>query len=252
MCLLLALGLSACAPGDQNNAPVSPTQNAALIVTAVPDPTANPLGNLPEGYDPASEEGGDEYDGGSYDEMGRSVYAGATPIPLDPIDMPTPTPRPELTFNYISYEAKSLGIKFEIPYDWVVDDSQNGTLIFTDRNTYDNVNASLSITMTTVANSYSVNDIKNDLAAEMAALGQYNYSEWSATNQESRTLLKGDGYYASYRGILYDGTIVRGRVHMALLTGNRRITVQLNCPGWFNSSYTGVYTHFRNTLAYIE
>jgi len=252
VCLCLMLVLSACTPGGNDYATAAPTQNAALSLTTEAPSNADWLSDLPEGYDPATEEGGEEYDGGTYDEMGRSIYAGATPIPLDPIDLPTATPRPELTFNYVAYEAAGLGIKFEIPYDWTVDDSQNGTLIFTDPNTFDNVNASLSIAITTVANSYTTNDLKNDLTSEMTALGQYNYSEWRLTEQESRTLLKGEGFYAGYRGVLYDGTIVRGRVHMALLTGNRRITVQLNCPGWFNSSYTAVYTHFRNTLAYIE
>lgn len=36
-------------------------------------------------------------------------YAGSTPIPLDPIDMPTPTPRPSLSFTYGDYSAASVG-----------------------------------------------------------------------------------------------------------------------------------------------
>jgi len=251
-CLMgVMLLLCACAqdPGTAGLITAAPTQNSPLEVTAAPDPTPDFLSGLPEGYDPASEEGGEEFDGGSYDEMGRSVYAGATPIPLDPIDMPTATPRPELTFNYAEYDASAIGLKFEIPYDWTVSDNGSGTLVFTDPNTYDNVNASLTVSVATVASSYSLNELKTDLENELAAIGQYNYTTWSPTPLEPRTLVSGDGFYSSYRGVLYDGTIVRGRVHMAVLLGNRRLTVTLNCPGWFNSSYTNVYTHFRNTVA---
>ena len=254
-CLILVmLLLCACAqdPEKADLITAVPTQNSPLEVTSAPNPQVDYMAGLPEGYDPASEEGGEEYDGGSYDEMGRSVYAGATPIPLDPIDMPTATPRPELTFNYVEYDASAIGLRFEIPFDWTVSDNGTGSLVFTDPNTYDNVNASLTVSVTTVASSYGINDLKTDLENELAAIGQYNYTTWSPTPLESRTLVGGDGYYSSYRGVLYDGTIVRGRVHMAIIPGNRRITVTLNCPGWFNSSYTKVYTNFRNTVGLAE
>ena len=255
--LMLAsvLLLCACSGGGGNGTDIVtavPTQNAALIPTAVPSGGTDYLSDLPEGYDPASEENGTEYDGGDYDEMGRSVYAGATPIPLDPVDKPTASPRPELTFNYKEYASAAFGIRFEIPYDWTVDDTASDRLVFTDPNTLDNVNATLTITVKTVASTYKGEDLKADLQSEVAALGQYNYTEWKPTTAEKRTLLGGEGYYVNYRGVLYDGTIVRGRVHMAIINGNRRIEVVLNCPGWFNSSYITMFTHFRNTLAYME
>ena len=61
---------------------------------------------LPSGYNPASEEdNGYTAASGAYNANGERVYAGATPIPIDPIDMPTPTPRPELTFTYGEYNV---------------------------------------------------------------------------------------------------------------------------------------------------
>ncbi len=253
--LAAALLLCACSGNGGDGASIVtavPTQNSALIPTTAPSGGEDYLSGLPEGYDPASEENGTEYDGGDYDEMGRSVYAGATPIPLDPVDKPTATPRPELTFNYKEYTSSAFGIRFEIPYDWTVDDTASDTLVFTDPNTLDNVNATLTITVKTVASTYKGEDLKADLLAETAALGQYNYTSWKPTSAEKRTLLGGEGYYLNYRGELYDGTIVRGRVHMAIINGNRRIEAVLNAPGWFNSSYINVFTHFRNTLAYTE
>lgn len=249
-----AVTLCACGGGNggANIVTAVPTQNAALVVTAAPSQSEDYMSGLPEGYDPASEDNGEEYSGGDYDEMGRSVYAGATPIPLDPVDKPTASPRPELTFNYKEYVSQAFGLKFEIPFDWTVDDSVSGTLVFTDPNMLDNVNATLTITVTAVASTYKADDLKVDLKSELSALGQFNYTEWDPTSLEKRTLVGGEGFYANYRGVLYDGTIVRGRVHMAIIKGNRRIEVIMNCPGYFNSSYTNVFTHFRNTVAYAE
>lgn len=223
----------------------APTQADALSIST---PAPN---DLPDGYDPGSEEGGDDYQQGLvYDQYGNVVrYAGSTPIPLDPIDMPTPTPRPELTFSYISMTADRLGLKFEGPGTWDVDDSQADVFTLTDPNTLDNVNATLTLKITHVASSYQASNVKTDLANELSAMGQYNYTTWEASSAEKRTLVGKEGYYASYRGVYTDGTIVRGRVHMVLLDGNRLLTVTLNCPGWYNSSYVNVYTRFRNTVA---
>jgi hypothetical protein len=49
---------------------------------------------------------------------------------------------------------------------------------------------------------------------------------------------------------MFDGTIVRGRVHMALLDG-RLLTMHVSCPGWYNTDYMTVYTHIRDTLKAI-
>ena len=86
----------------------------------------------------------------------------------------------------------------------------------------------------------------------LAEIGQYNYTEWTTTDLAERTLLKKDGYYANYRGQYYDGTIVRGRVMVALLDNNQIITVHMAAPGWFNESYMNVVSHFRDTLQQIQ
>ena len=52
-------------------------------------------------------------------------YTGATPIPLDPIDAPTPTPQAPLNFTYITYSPTTVGVSFEAPAGWVADDTYN-------------------------------------------------------------------------------------------------------------------------------
>lgn len=186
--------------------------------------------------------------GAQYDEYGNALYAGATPIPLDPIDMPTPTPRPELTFSYGAFSADKLGIQFEAPIGWSVDTSASDTVVLTDPNTYDNFQTTMTIRIADVSSDYKLADVKTEVRNILKEVGQYNYNKWETTELAARTLLKKDGYYANYRGEYYDGTVVRGRVMVALLDGNKILIVHMAAPGWYNSSYMNVVAHFRDTL----
>ena len=186
--------------------------------------------------------------GADYDEFGNQVTVGATPIPIDPIDMPTATPRPSLTFQYGAVQAPNLGIVFEAPVGWNVDASDRQQMVLTDPNRYDGVNATLTIQMQNVSGEYDLADVKEQVKAMLKEIGQYNYTKWETTSTEKRTLLNKDGYYANYRGEMYDGTVVRGRVQVALLDGNRIIALHMKAPGWFNESYMKVVAQFRDTV----
>ena len=225
---------------------------AAVSETLQKDPMSIPDTTLPEGYDPASEEDNTATAytaSGVYDDYGRSKYAGATPIPLDPIDMPTPTPKPTLTFSYGIVSADKIGLTFEAPVGWEIDNSADNAVTLRDPNPVDGVHATLTVRLTNVASTYKLAELKSDLLLMLKELGQYNYSSWGTTDTASRTLLKKDGYYADYHGDYYDGTSVYGRVMMALLDGNRVITVHISCPnGYFTSSYKSVINHVRETL----
>ena len=60
--------------------------------------------------------------------------------------------------------------------------------------------------------------------------------------------MNGTGYYNNYRGVLADGTIVRGRVHMAIISDSQRLTLHISCPGWFNSSYMKIYDAIHSSI----
>ncbi len=223
------------------------------LATPTPTPTVVPADYYDDGtYDPLAEEDNAQTGANSlgvYNEMGDSVYAGTTPIPLDPIDMPTPTPRPDLVFSYAEYTASKLGLSFEAPNDWTVTTDDGTTYTLTDPNTRDGVNAFISITVSTVGSTYKIADVKNDLKSQLAEI-QKKYPTFSVAVAAGRTLMGQDGYYNTYRGEEYDGTVVRGLVHIVLLSG-RTVTIHLQAPGWFNTSYTKVYSKMRNTLKSI-
>lgn len=248
---LIALLVLGCQPQDTPSA--APT-NAPVLTQQPPLelPTATPaVEGLPEGYDPSSEEYADMLlTDTDFSETGVALFAGATPIPLDPVDLPTPTPRQALAFTYAAYTAAKLGLTFESVAGYTVDDSQTDSYVLTEpaEQQKDNYSVQFTFTIAPTTANYNINNVRTDLRAFTADLGKVNYQEWRVSETAERTLLDKPGYYATYRGVQYDGTIVRGRVHMALLDNNRLLTVHYTGPGEYNSDYTNVFYRIRETL----
>ena len=218
---------------------------------ALPTDAPSDAFSLPEGYDPASEEDSSSYyaPDAAYNDYGRTMYAGATPIPLDPIDMPTATPKPTISFTYGAVTADKIHLSFEAPVGWGIDSSADDAVLLTNPEALDGINATITVRVYPVAASFKLADLRTELRNTLKELGQYNFSKWSTTELASRTLLKKDGYYADYEGVYYNGTAIYGRVMMALLDGHQIIMVHLSCPdGYFNSSYKAVINHVRETL----
>lgn len=256
VCLLAAaLLLSGCGA----KAPEDKATGDAAIIEQVPALQLPSTAPLPEGIDPSAEEDTDaEYVDQSLGmaalanvtDAPSQIYAGATPIPLDPIDLPTPTKAPPLTFTYASYTANALGLTFDSVAGYSIDESDSGTYILTEpaESVKDNYPVTITLSMRPVMNTYKATDIPTDLKQMLADLGSVNYKTWQPSGNASRPLMNAKGYFANYRGILTDGTIVRGRVHMALLPGSRLLTLHISNPANFNTDYDNVYSQIRKTL----
>ncbi len=257
--ILVALLLSACQPKDNTPEVSEMTPTPSMAVQAppmeIPAETANTgLEGLPEGYDPSSEEDAGMITADTQvNEQGIPLYAGATPIPLDPIDMPTPTPRQALTFTFASYTAGKLGLTFESVAGYAVDESQPDTYILNEppEQQKDNFSTQFVLQVSNVVSNYSNNNVKQDVRTYVTDLGKVNYKDWRLYDTAERTLMGKTGYYVNYRGVMHDGTVVRGRVHMALLDNNRLLMLHFVCPANFNSDYTKVYSHIRDTIKAI-
>ena len=142
--------------------------------------------SLPSGYNPASEEDTSSYlPDTQYNENGQTVYAGATPIPLDPIDMPTPTP--SLTFSYGAVSADKLGLTFEAPVGWYVDTTAADTVVLTDPVAYDNVNATLTIRIMPVDSDYKLADVKTEVRNMLSELADSLGLSGGSGNEEKFT-----------------------------------------------------------------
>lgn len=250
--VLTVLLVSACGQKEETP-PAAQTQSLQIQESPLTLPTDAPvIEGLPEGYDPSSEEDPTvPITDVLANEDGTALHAGSTPIPLDPVDMPPPTERPDLTFTFATYTAANLGITFESVAGYIVDDSNPDVYILTEppEMQKDNYSVVFTFSRNAVTNNYTMNNLRTDIRNFAADLGKVNYQEWRVSDTAERTLLGKPGYYITYRGVLFDGTIVRGRVHMALLDNNRVLSIHYTGPGEYNTDYSNnVFTRIRSTL----
>ena len=246
MMLLLVMLLAGCAANNNTFPEADANYQRDPMDTSTPSPAPH-LDPLPENYDPASEENdfSDDPAGVYYDEYGRQPYAGATPILLDPVNLPTPTPRVPLTFTYT--QASVNGLTFEYPVGWSLETPDKNTIVLRDPYSYDNYTAEMTIRFESVPGSYTLKDVKNKVAEMLKEIGQYNFTKWETKIAAERKLLNKDGWYNNYSGVYFDGTKISGRVMVSLLDDNRIITLHMTCPDGYNNSYMNVVKQFSNT-----
>ena len=266
--MLLALTLICCAAvlcacqsgnGNGNLVVVSTNQpkatqnlNMGSVATDTPAP-------VEDNYDPLAEEGRgddlDDLDGAAAIPMVtavptvRSAYAGATPVIIDPIDKPTPTPVPPISFTYQTYDATKLHLSFQGPVGWTVDDSASGVYVLSNPNETVDYMAALTLTASSVGSQLSKTDLKDQIEGMLATIkGGANIKSFSPSKTAERTLMDNAGIYANYTAVLEDGTQIAGRVHATCL--NKVLyTVHLTYPRAYTETYIDtVYATLRKTL----
>ena len=188
----------------------------------------------------------------SYPQEDTTVYpyAGSTPIPLVPVDMPSPTPRGPLTFSYTSYTSGSLGITFEAPSGWLVDDSLSDTFVLTEPETemHDGFQCTLTFYAVPVNNNYDEGDLKKEVNQRLKTIGSLNFVEWDPSLTAKRHLMGANGIYANYSGTLANGVKVGGRILYACVDG-KLYGVEVAYPLEYRDDYLEVFNHIRDTIS---
>ena len=287
LCLALALiALTACSGGEQPNGGSQIYAEATQYlgpVTATETPTEAPQeteapadgGNESGGvsifdnpYDVSPDEALDEenyidpYDTGAdtgslLTSSGASggaetvyPYAGATPIPLKPVDLPTPTPHPELTFDYATYTAGSLGLSFDCPSGWLVDESQTDVFVLTEPETqmHDGQQCIITISAEPVTANYSESDLKKQVTQRLKEIGSVNFTVWNPSLTATRTLMGSNGVYANYTGTLANGVELAGRILYAS-ANNKLYGVEMVYPRDYRDDYLNIFAKIRETIA---
>ncbi len=283
LCLLMtAVMLTACSGGGSSNQTVFPeiTQNlgmpqATATPTAEPAPEPDPvmeedsvftdnpyMEDAPEytEEDPIAEEDYQEpFDlsnslSGNYTvvEKTEHTYAGSTPIPLDPVDMPTPTPRPPISFSYIPYTAGSLGLTFEAPSGWIADDSL--TEVYTVTEPAELMNGDQQCVITIVAvpvnNNYDQKDLEKEVKARLNDISATNFAKWEPSLTATRHLMGGKGVYANYSGELVNGVSLGGRIHYVCIN-SMLYGVEIMYPREFRDDYMNIFDKIRDSLSTI-
>ncbi len=179
----------------------------------------------------------------------RSEYAGATPVVIDPIDKPTPTPVPKLAVTYTTYDATKLGLSFEGPAGWLKDDSAKDTFTIQNPNANMDYPATLTLRAEKVDAAYTTNNLKTVVQNYLNSIGDANFpDEYNPSRTDTRELLGKTGVYANYDGVMADGTRVAGRIH-AVYVDKVVYVVHLSAPYAQWEDYKDmVYDHLRDTI----
>ena len=230
LCLVLAvcaaMVMTACQ--QKETFPTSPQQATAQQQQEAPaQDVQNIFGDTPVpqqidfddgSYDPTSEEGGNEEMLPAVGEAltpaptMQSEYAGATPVLIDPIDKPTPTPLPKLAFTYSTYEAPALHLSFDAPAGWLTDDSASDTYKLTNPDPSMDYPATLSIRLVPVSKNYNKNELIKEVKSTLDTIGSDGFLKFEKSNTAGRKFMNADGIYANYSGTTMDNVKVAGRL----------------------------------------
>ena len=269
LCLVLvvcaALVMTACQ--QKETFPTSPVQQVQTQQQEAPAQVEqNIFGDTPVpqqinfddgSYDPTSEEGGNEEmlpsdqtaaDGTTPAPTMKSEYAGATPVLIDPIDKPTPTPLPQLTFTYATYEAPALHLTFDAPAGWLPDDSASDTYKLTNPDPSMDYAATLSIRLVPVSKNYNKNELIKEVKSALDTIGSDGFTKFERSNTAGRKFMNADGIYANYSGTTTDNVKVAGRIIIAC--SNKMLYIlDVSYPQGYTKTYVdGVYDKFRHTV----
>lgn len=267
LCLLLILCVMLlCACGEKETYPMAvsnPVTTQSLysseaLVLDVPEEEEEETDWDSSDYDPGAEEGvwDASYDDGwtdTYETAAPTIHAeraGATPLVLDPIDKPTPTPLPALTFEYVTYEAEKLHLSFEAPSGWLVDDSDASAYILINPDNRTDFAASVTIRVTQLSSNYSKNDLKKEVIGMQSTVrSSVSFSKFDASNTAERSFLGTTGVYANYSGTLADDGVQIGGRMIAVCVNKNLYTVHVSFPLGYRDTYVDkVYDQIRHTI----
>ena len=235
--------------GSQQQAPAQPESAAQVF-------QPQQINFYDGSYDPASEEGGDQEAVAAANvptsaPILQSEYAGATPVRIDPVDKPTPTPLPTLTFSYAEYKASNLHLSFEGPAGWMVDDSAVDSYKLTYPNPSMDYEATVTIRTVAVGKDYTQNELIKEAKAQADALkGTGAYQSFDPSNTAARFFIDGDGVYIAYKGTLNDGqeTGVAGRIIVNTVNKTLYILHASYPRGLADTFAEGVYNKIRHSM----
>ncbi|MGN1019980.1 MAG: hypothetical protein ACI4O7_06375 [Aristaeellaceae bacterium] len=228
------------------------TQNLNVVPTATPELVLD-YDYDDSAYDPLAEEGVDDV----YvpDQVVITVaptmtsqYAGATPVIIDPIDKPTPSPVPPITFTYQVYDATNISLSFEAPVGWTIETPSTNSFMLMNPDMNVDYAASITITATSVSSNYSTSDLKKVINDMLDSIGESGFNSYSPSKTAERNLLDSAGVYANYSGTLSGNVEVAGRVH-ATCVNKVLYVVHVSYPKAYTDTYKEqVYDHLRDTI----
>ena len=177
-------------------------------------------------------------------------YAGSTPIPLDPIDMPTPTPRPSLSFTYGDYSAASVGVSFKAPAGWLVDESQAQTFILRepDSQIKDGQQCVITISSQAGTSNYNQSDLETLVKDRLDVIGgASNITSFKPSYTATRYMMGSLGVYANYTATRSDGVEIGGRIQYVCID-RTLYGLEILFPEGFREDFIDVFGKIRGSM----
>ena len=220
----------------------------------LPDTTAAPVVFTPETVAAAPvSEGAPKLD---FDLLTPDNPA-ATPVAVDPIDKPTPTPAPTPKFVYETYENPTMGVSFSIPYTWHLNPNTNHatTVQFVEPKSemmeQDGYQTRITIEKYNMGLEQTASDARSRLESVLEELAP-SFTNFTPGNIDSGDFGDGKGYYCYYRAEYNDGTKnyeMNGRV---IIVAHKKALYQirLTTPRNWYSYYNYLWRKVRSTIEF--
>ena len=179
-------------------------------------------------------------------------YAGSTPIPLDPVDMPSPTPRPDLAFTYSTYIASTVGVTFQGPVSWMVDESMPSMMVLSEPTNQIKEGQQCVVTLSAepVSSNYGKNDLKRHVTQRLDTLYTSDYSDWKPSYTATRYMMGAEGVYANYTATRSDGVEIGGRIHYTCID-NVLYGLEIVFPAGYKDDFIDVFGEIRSSMEKI-
>ena len=179
-------------------------------------------------------------------------YAGSTPIPLDPVDMPSPTPRPDLAFTYSTYIASTVGVTFQGPVSWMVDESMPSMMVLSEPSNQIKEGQQCVVTLSAepVSSNYSQNDLKRHVTQRLDTLYTSDYSDWKPSYTATRYMMGSEGVYANYTATRSDGVEIGGRIHYVCID-HVLYGLEIVFPNGYKDDFLDVFGEIRSSMEKI-
>jgi len=179
-------------------------------------------------------------------------YAGSTPIPLNPVDMPTPTPKPDLSFTYAQYIASTVGVTFEGPANWQVNESQSGMFILSEptNQVKDGQQCIITISAEPIGSDYKQKELETHVEQRLDSIGGMQFTSFKPSYTATRHMMGSTGVYANYSGTLTDGTPVGGRIQYVSIDGIL-YGLEIVFPEGFRNDFIDVFGEIRSSMSKI-
>ena len=181
----------------------------------------------------------------------------ASPIPVDPIDKPTPTPMPKPNFHYDTYVSNNMGVSFSIPYTWLLNPNTNHdtTVQFVEPKSEmmepDGYQTRITIEKYNMGLNQTADDARAKLESVLEELAA-SFTSFTPNAIDSASFGEGKGHYCYYRAEYNDGSKLyemNGRV-IVIAYGKALYQIRLTTPRDWYSYYNHLWRKVRSTIKY--